>query len=108
MKEASVFLRHIIDCIEAVESYTKDLTEKEFLSSREKQDAVLHRIQIIGEATKSLPAGAKTDYPNVPWRKIAAMRDVIVHDYFEIDFVLVWKTAKRDLPKLKREFLKRR
>lgn len=85
-----------------------DLTEKEFLSSPEKQDAVLHRLQIIGEATKSLPMGAKTDFPKVPWRKIAAMRDVIVHDYFEIDFVLVWKTAKRDLPKLKGELLKRK
>jgi uncharacterized protein with HEPN domain len=107
MKEPSVFLKHIVVCIEAVESYTKDFTKKEFLASPEKQDAVLHRIQIIGEATKSLPIEAKKDFPNVPWRKIAAMRDVIVHDYFEIDLELVWKTARQDLPKLRRELLKR-
>ncbi len=82
MKEASVFLQHIVACIDAVESYTKDFT-------------------------KSLPTTSKNDFPNVPWRKIAAMRDVIVHDYFEIDLDLVWKTARQDLPKLKRELLKK-
>ncbi|MDZ7586271.1 MAG: HepT-like ribonuclease domain-containing protein, partial [Patescibacteria group bacterium] len=61
------------------------------------------RIQIIGEAVKSLPQNIKFKYPKVAWKEIAGMRDKLVHDYFEIDFKLTWEVVQRDLPVLKKQ-----
>ncbi len=71
-------------------SYTANVTFEEFLSNDEKQDAVLRRILIIGEATKRLSPEFRENYSNIPWREIAGMRDVIVHDYNRVDIEAVW------------------
>jgi len=100
-KDPRVYLDDILESIEAVESYTSDVTASEFLENRLVQDAVLRRLQIIGEAAKRVPADIRDANSEVPWREMAATRDVVVHDYSGLDLALTWSVATRDLPPVK-------
>lgn len=104
MKEKNrVFIEHILESIALIESYVEQFTKEKFLSSREKQDAVIRRLEIIGEAVKNLSFDLRQKCPNIPWREIAGMRDMLIHKYFGVDLELTWKTVQKDLPILKRE-----
>ena len=72
-----------------------------FKSNDEKVLAVLHALEIIGEATKKIPANLKNKYPDIPWKAISGMRDKIIHEYFGMDLEVVWGTLKKDLPILR-------
>ena len=69
-------------------------------SPTETQDAVVRNLEIIGEAVKRLSAGFRSEHADVPWKRIAGMRDKVIHDYFGVDFRLVWETVEKDLPLL--------
>jgi len=81
-----VFIEHILESITFIQSYMEQLTKEEFLSSREKQDAIIRRLEIIGEAVKNLSPELKQERPNVPWRQIAGMRDVLDPRIFRCGF----------------------
>lgn len=76
-------------------------SELEFASDTEKQDAVIRRLEIIGEAVKNLSVEFKDGYSDVPWRKIAGMRDIVIHEYFGVTLARVWRTVTVDLIELK-------
>lgn len=105
-KDYLIFINHILESIAIVEKHLKSVTKKDFLANIEKQDAVIRRIGIIGEAVKNIPPSVRKSNPNIPWRNIAGMRDVVIHEYFDVDLNLAWETAKIGLPKLKRELIK--
>ena len=74
-KDPLIFIKHILECIERIEEYTRETTREEFLRSTLLQDAIIRRIEVIGEAVKNIPKEIKDRYPNIPWRQIVGMRD---------------------------------
>ena len=96
-----LYLNDILESIQKIESYIKEITEQEFIYDEEKQDAVIRRLEIIGEAVKKLPDELRSQYTKVPWRQIAGLRDVVIHEYFGVSPALIYKTVTSDLPALK-------
>lgn len=104
-KNPKIFLEDILESIERIKKYTKDKTLEEFLNSYEKQDAIMKRLEVIGEAVKNIPQEIRKEYPKIPWRDMAGIRDVLIHEYFGVNMKRVWDAAKNDIPKLKKQIL---
>lgn len=90
----------IFDAIQLINQYMKDIDREAFEENTEKQDAVLRRIIIVGEATKRLSVEFRNQHSDIPWKKIAGMRDVLSHDYDEVDLDEVWSVVTWSLPEL--------
>lgn len=103
-KIASPYLIDILESISRIEQYLAEIdTDKSaFDLDVEKQDSVIRRLELIGEATKRLDEGFREEFPDIPWRRMAGMRDVLIHDYDEIDLEQIWKVAVEDLPVLRK------
>ena len=106
MKDQSVYLKHMLEAIQRIKDYTKNMDVKAFFNNNMVEDAVVRNIEIIGEASKNLSAEFKKKYSDVPWKDISGMRDRIVHFYFGLDFGLVWNVVEHDLPKLEKSIRK--
>jgi uncharacterized protein with HEPN domain len=100
MKGDLLYLSNIQDCIQRIESYTIEGKEK-FLETPMIQDAVIRNFEIIGEATKRLSPELKDSYPNVAWKQIAGLRDILIHDYLKVNLNRVWGIIEQDLSDLK-------
>ena len=100
MKADRVYLRHVLDAIEKIDSYAS-VGREVFMSTSHWQDAIIRQLEIIGEATKRLSKGFRSRHTEVPWRRMAGLRDVLIHDYFGVDLAAVWEITQKDLPKLK-------
>lgn len=101
-KDPRVYLKHILDNIQKIEKDLNKLCKKDFLNSDTIQDASIRRLEIIGEATKNLPKSFKEKHPEIDWKSIAGLRDILIHEYFGIDLDLVWKIIKKDIEPLKK------
>ena len=104
-RDVGLFIEDILESIKAIEEYSKDMNKEELELSRLKQNAIIREIEIIGEAVKNIPENIKNKHKEIEWRKIAGMRDVIIHGYFRIDLNAVWNVIKKDLPILKKQML---
>ena len=103
MKDALIFIQHIIENVGNIESFSKDITKEEFSKDILRQNAIIRSIEVIGEAAKNLPSDFKKKHQTIPWKDIAGMRDKLIHNYFGVDLKIVWKVIKEDLPKLKKD-----
>ena len=101
MKDDRVYLQHIRDALHDIETYTST-GRPSFFADRMRQDATLRKLQVIGEAVKSLSEGTKLKQPQVPWKQIAGMRDKVIHDYFGVNLEIIWGVVEKDLPELER------
>ncbi len=100
MKDDPVYLKHSLESIRRIEEDTREGREK-FLSSHTFQDAVLRNLQTLSESTQRLSQAMKLRHPEVEWKRIAAFRNLLVHDYLGVDLERVWKICQRDVPQLK-------
>lgn len=102
-KDNSIFLEHIMEAITNIEDYTRGFSQEDFIANRQAADAVIRNLEIIGEAVKNLTEDFKIASVHIPWRDIADLRNVLIHEYFGVDKEKVWLMIKNDIPELKNE-----
>lgn len=101
-----LYIEDILESIDKIEEYIGEIKEEDFYRNTQLQDSVLRRLEIIGEAAKNIPPVFRNKYSIIPWKKMAGMRDVLIHEYFGVNLKRVWRVANKDLPRLKNEILK--
>jgi uncharacterized protein with HEPN domain len=100
VKGDQLYLKHILDAIHKVDTYIA-VGHEVFIASSHWQDAVIRQLEIIGEATKRLSKQFCSRHSDVPWRRIAGLRDVLIHDYMGVDIKAVWEITQKNLPPLR-------
>lgn len=100
--------REIIDYIDDlltsvidIEEFIRGMTYEKFAKDKKTFNAVIRSLEVLGEAAKHIPKSFRQKYPDIPWDKMAGMRDVLIHDYMGVDVKTVWKVASERLPELK-------
>ena len=102
-RDPLIYLQDILDSIDHIAKDTAGLTEEQFSQTRLVQQAVVRNLEIIGEAVQRIPDDVQSLYPTIPWRKIVAMRNKLIYEYFGLKVAVIWKTVQHDLPELKKE-----
>ena len=100
-REFGDYIQDILDSIDAIEEFIKEMKFEDFARDRKTIFAVTRAIEIIGEATKHIPKAVANKYPEIPWKDMAGMRDKVIHEYFGVDLKVVWKTVNEHIPELK-------
>lgn len=103
------FLDYVEDVIEAMtkaQNFVKDLSYEDFSKDDKTVYAVIRAIEIIGEATKKIPPSVKKNYPQIPWKEMAGMRDKLIHEYFGVNLRAIFDTTRNEIPPLKSVFEK--
>ena len=100
MKDDRIYLGHILECIDRIEQYTKD-GHAHFSKSLLTQDGVLRNLQILGQSVTKLSDRMRSDHPEIDWKGIVGLRNVLVHDYLGVNVERVWEVVRNDLPGLR-------
>ena len=100
-KNDLMFIEHVLDSINAIRDFSKDMNKDEFIKNRLKKSAIVREIEIIGEAVKNISSDLKHKHSEIEWREIVGTRDKMIHHYFGVDLNIVWSIVKNDISKLK-------
>lgn len=101
MKQDRPYLKHILDAIDGIRDYTQQ-GQQAFMEDPKTQDAVIRKLEIIGEATKRLSDQAKSRRPEIGWREVAGLRDILIHNYMGVNLKRVWGVVEHDLHPLRK------
>ncbi|MEO0107729.1 MAG: DUF86 domain-containing protein [candidate division WOR-3 bacterium] len=102
LRDYKTYLEDIADAAAAIRKFTAGITKDDLVADRKTRDAVVRNLEVIGEAVKKLPEAQRSRYPDVAWRRIAGLRDILIHDYFGIDMDIIWEVIQTKLPVLAR------
>lgn len=102
-KDSVIYIKHIEECIAKIIDYTKDVNEETFIKNTLIQDAVIRNFEVIGEATKQLSLEFRAKYNHIEWKKIAGMRDKLIHDYIGVDLWAVWGVVEKVIPEFQKQ-----
>ena len=97
-RDLRLFLEDILIACNKITTFTEGMTFEAFLADAQVRDAVLYNLAVIGEAVKNLPAELRDLHPEVEWRKMAGMRDIVTHEYFGIDNNVLWDVIQNKVP----------
>lgn len=100
-REIGDYLDDILTAVADVEVFIGDINYDTFVLDKKTVNAVIRSLEVLGEATKRIPTSFRQKHPEIPWNKMAGMRDVLIHDYMGVDLKTVWKVAQERLPELK-------
>lgn len=106
MRDPRLYIDDILEAIKKIEKYTKGLTSEELEENSLVVDGVVRNLEIIGEAAKNVPASVKREYPDIEWKKISGLRDVLAHEYFGVDLEVVWNIVTEKIPALKKNIMR--
>ena len=104
-KDDLVFIKHILDSIDAIKEFSKNISKEELISNRLKQSAIVREIEIIGEAVKNISENLKNKNRKIEWKEITGTRDKMIHHYFGVDLNIIWEIIRKDLPILEKQIL---
>ena len=99
--EFADYLAGIFNAITEVDEFTSGMTYDNFEEDRKTNNAVIRSLEVLGEATKHIPASFRNEHPDISWSKMAGMRDVLIHNYMRVDLLAVWKVSKERLPEIR-------
>ena len=100
-RDVRVFVADVLESISRIEEYCRGFDSDRFLADGLVQDAVFRRLEVIGEAVKGIPDEVRAKYPQIPWKQIAGLRDVLIHGYFGVKVERIWTVIQDDLPGFK-------
>jgi len=103
-RELADYLDDILIAMTDIEEFTHGMSYESFSGDKKTINAVIRSLEVLGEATKHIPSSFRKKYPDIPWNKMAGMRDVLIHDYMGVDLMTVWKVSQERLPELKALF----
>lgn len=105
-REMTDYLDDILTAIAEAEEFTSGMEYEEFTTDKKTINAVIRSLEVLGEATKHIPSLFRKKHPDIPWSKMAGLRDVLIHDYMGVDLMTVWKVVKERLPEVKEQVRK--
>lgn len=106
MRDPRLYIDDILEAIKKIEKYAKGLTFEELKENDLVVDGVVRNLEIIGEAAKNIPASVKQKYPDIEWKKISGLRDILAHEYFGVDLEVVWNIVTEKIPALKKNIMR--
>lgn len=105
-RDYRVYLDDIVAAIDKIAEFTKGMSQEQFLEDLKTFDAVIRNLEIVGEAVKKIPKEVRCQYAEIEWRKVASLRDLLIHEYFAVDTDIIWDVVMNKLPSLRQDVRK--